>query len=62
MNNIQYCILGRDGGVIPVSATEKGAKNYATRNGYTEVYALHNVSWAVWKVATKTGSRWSNEA
>jgi hypothetical protein len=59
MNNIYYCILGRDGGVIPVSATEMGAKNYATRHGYAEVYALHGVSWAVWKVAVKVGKRWS---
>lgn len=62
MRLVNYGIIGRDGGFIRVSDTSQGAKNYATRHGYSEVYAMHSVSWAVWKVATKVGKRWSNDA
>lgn len=60
MKNVCYGILGRDGGFIETSTTERGAKNHASRNGYSEVYAFHRVSWAVWKVSTKTTNRWQS--
>lgn len=58
MNNIAYGVVGYDGGFIETSTTLKGAKNHATRNGYTEVYKMHRVSWAVWNVAQKVGKKW----
>ncbi len=60
MRLVCYGVLGRDGGFIETSATSRGAKNHATRNGYAEVYAMHCNSWAVWLVATKTDKGWKN--
>ena len=60
MNNICYGVAGMDGGFIETSATIKGAKRSATNGGYTEVYAMHRVSWAVWLVATKEDGKWRN--
>ena len=58
MNTIAYGVAGSDGGFIETSATLKGAKNHATRNGYDAVYKMHRVTWAVWKVAQKVGQKW----
>lgn len=60
MSNISYGVLDRNGGFIATSTTEKGAKRKATNNGYSEVYAMHNVSWAVWKIAEKINGKWVN--
>ena len=60
MDNLSYGVVGRDGGFIYISDTLRGAKNYATRNGYTEVYCMHAVSWAVWKVSEKVNNNWNN--
>ena len=51
MNNICYGVAGRDGGFIELYGTERGAKRKASNNGYTELYAMDRVSWAVWQVA-----------
>ena len=61
MKLVCYGVLGRDGGFIHTSNTKQGAKNYATRNGYTEVYAMHCNSWAVWLVSTKENKVWEDE-
>lgn len=55
---IVYGVLGKDNGFIQVSKSELGAKNYATRHGYSEVYAMHPVSWAVWPLWVKQGKKW----
>ena len=57
-NNWLYGVCGRDGGFIATSKTERGAKNHATRNGYSEVYKMHQVSWAVILVSEKINGKW----
>jgi len=58
MDNLCYGVKGRDSGFIELSGTEKGAKRKATNNGYTELYAMQRISWAVWQVAEYNGKRW----
>lgn len=53
-----YGVIGSDGGHIDTSNTERGAKNKATRDGYSVVTRRHEVSWAVETVAHKKGNRW----
>ena len=45
-------------GYVDVAPTERGAKNYATRHGYSEVYVRFNNGYIVSLVATKEGGRW----
>lgn len=58
MNNWVYGIAGSDGGFIPTSRTERGAKCHARRNGYKAVYVMHEVSWAVVRVAELVNGKW----
>lgn len=58
MSTISYGILGSSGGFIATSATVRGAKNKATRDGVDQVWAMCGRSWAVWIVSTKIGGRW----
>lgn len=48
-------------GYIDVSSTLLGAKQYATRNGYTEVFIRYNNGYHVDKVAIKNNGKWSKE-
>ena len=57
-SNWVYGVLGRDGGHIDTSATERGAKRKATADGYNLITRRHVVSWAVETVAHKRGERW----
>ena len=52
MNNI-YGIINKDGVHIDVSNSEKGAKNFATRNGYKKVSVRYNCGYDVDIVAEK---------
>jgi hypothetical protein len=42
-----YGVINREGIHIDVSKTEKGAKNYATRHGYTKVSIRYNSGYHV---------------
>jgi len=55
-----YGILDYDGGFIHTSNTEKGAKQHATRNGYTVIYWCSPRSWAVCEWASKATGKWVN--
>jgi len=57
-SNLCYGVKGRDNGFIELSGTEKGAKRKASNDGYTELYVMHRISWAVWQVAEYNGKRW----
>ena len=48
-------------GYIDVSNTERGAKNYATRHGYSEVYIRFNSGYCVSLVATREGGIWHSD-
>ena len=58
MNNHTYGVNTLNRGYIDVSNTLLGAKQYATRNGYTEVYIRYNSGYHVNKVAIKTANKW----
>jgi plastocyanin domain-containing protein len=53
-----YGILDRDQCHIDVSSTERGAKNYATRNGYKAVSVRYNCGYNVRVIAVKNGKKW----
>jgi len=53
MNNT-YGIVNRDGVHIDVSISEKGAKQYATRNGYNKVSIRFNSGYNAVIVAVKS--------
>ena len=55
-----YGILDSNNCHIDVSKTEKGAKNYATRNGYNKVSIRFNCGYNVQVVAEKVGNKWVN--
>lgn len=58
MNNT-YGIVNRDGVHIDVSKSEKGAKQYATRNGYDKVSIRYNSGYDVDIIAVKNkNGRW----
>ena len=57
MNKV-YCVSVR-GEIRDVSKTERGAKNYATRNGFNEIFSRSNSScYVVVEVARKIGHKW----
>jgi hypothetical protein len=51
-----YGIVNSQGIHIDVSLTEKGAKNYATRNGYKSISIRYNSGCIVAIVAKKTSN------
>ena len=58
MNKHTYGIVTLNSGYIDVSNTLLGAKQYATRNGYKEVYIRYSNGYHVDKVAIKIGNKW----
>jgi HJR/Mrr/RecB family endonuclease len=61
MNSHTYGVVNYRGEYTDVSSTERGAKNYATRHGYNEVYIRFNSGYCVSLVASKDGSRWHSD-
>jgi hypothetical protein len=53
-----YGILDNDNVHTDVSKTERGAKQYATRNGYKKVSVRHGYN--AFLLATKEGKKWVN--
>ena len=53
-----YGIVTAGGEHIDVSKTEKGAKQYATINGYSKVSIRYNSGYDVDIIATKVKGRW----
>jgi len=53
-----YGVVQSDGSHCDVSNTERGAKQYATRNGYTQVTARRNGGYDAPIVATRVNGRW----
>jgi len=53
-----YGILNDDNCHIDVSNTERGAKNYATRHGYTAVSRRFNCGYSVELVANHVDDAW----
>ncbi len=57
MNNT-YGVLNSNNEHIDVSKSEKGAKQYATRHGYTKVSIRYNSGYDVDIVAVKINKKW----
>jgi hypothetical protein len=55
-----YGVLNAQGIHTDVSKTEKGAKNYATRHGYTRVSIRYNGGLYVCAISEKKGNRWKS--
>jgi hypothetical protein len=54
-----YGIATASGEYIEVSNTERGAKNYATRNDYKEVFIRYNNGYYIQLIASKDGNKWN---
>ena len=59
MQNV-YGILDSNNCHIDVSLTERGAKNYATRHGYSKVSIRFNGGYHAEVVAVKNNGKWVN--
>jgi hypothetical protein len=53
-----YGVINRNGDYNDVSNTERGAKNYASRHGYKEVYIRFNCGYHIDLLATKHNNKW----
>lgn len=58
MSKHTYGVNTLNSGYIDVSSALLGAKQYATRHGYTEVYIRYNNGYHINKVAIKTKGKW----
>lgn len=56
-NNDIYGVL-IDGVHVDVSKTERGAKQYATRNGYLTVTVRYNCGYIAAEIAHKYNGKW----
>lgn len=55
-----YGVINQDGVHIDVSDSLKGAKNYATRHGYTKVSVRYDMGYNAYIVAEKINGKWVN--
>ncbi|QMV29970.1 hypothetical protein JT351_gp64 [Providencia phage vB_PreS-PibeRecoleta] len=55
-----FGVLDSDGGHVDVSKTLRGAKNYATRHGYTIVTSRANGSYHARTESIKEGGKWKD--
>ena len=55
-----FGVINHEGVHIDVSESLKGAKNYATRNGYTKVSIRYNMGYISSIVAEKISGKWVN--
>ena len=53
-----YGVASRNGEYMEVSNTEKGAKNYATRNNYNKVYVRFYGSYNITPISYRVGKSW----
>jgi len=60
MNNHTYGVASYQSGYMDVSKTLLGAKQYATRNGYSEVYIRFNNGYHTAMKAEKINGKWIN--
>jgi hypothetical protein len=56
MKNVYGVLL--NGSHVDVSKTEKGAKNFATRNGYLTVTVRYNCGYIAREIAHKYNGKW----
>ena len=59
-NNSYGIVYGPNNIYTDVSRTLKGAKQYATRNGYNKVSIRYNCGYVCSVLATKINNKWVN--
>lgn len=59
-NKHTYGIETLSFGYIDISNSLRGAKNFATRHGYTSVFIRYNNGYVINKVAEKVNNKWVN--
>jgi len=57
-NNTYGVVYGTDNVYTDVSRTLKGSKQYATRNGFNEVYIRYNSGYVCSLVSVKINNKW----
>lgn len=53
-----YGIIDKDNVYTDISKSERGTKNYATRNGYTQIGCRDVNSYNAFIVSEKVGKKW----
>jgi hypothetical protein len=56
----QFAVVNSRGIASVVSNTELGAKQYATRNGYSTICQVSPYSMTCYNLKTKQGKKWVN--
>lgn len=62
MANTYGVALTKNGEYRDVSNTARGAKNYATRNGFKVVYVRFNGSYNIAPISYRNGKKWEARA
>lgn len=60
MTNHCFGVASHTGEYTDISITERGAKTYATRHGYKDVYKRNVNHYYITHIATKQGNKWVN--
>lgn len=60
INNV-YGVINSDGIHTDVSNSERGAKRYATLNGYNQVSIRYNLGYNVEIIAERVNKKWVNQ-
>ena len=55
----QFAVVNHNGEATIVSSTERGAKSYATRNGYAIVCQVSPYSMSCYNLQQKQGKKWA---
>lgn len=56
-----WAVINYKGEAVVVSLTERGAKRYASLNGYNRVGQISKYSLSVYNLSVKVKSRWIKE-
>lgn len=58
MSNSLYGVSSEKGGYTDISYSERGAKAYATRHGYKDVYRRNVNHYYIIHIASRVGNKW----
>lgn len=56
-----FGVIFNDGKCTPVANSERGAKNYATRNGFDKIGQISGYSMTVYGIQAKINGKWRAE-
>lgn len=61
MQNIYGVIENKTGTHVDISNSERGAKIYATKNGYDKISVRYNCGYNVRIISVKVNNKWVNQ-